>query len=242
MAKSRMNRSHWMSTGKRLEHHLLGEAGDAIRKPLWTIMASAQVLLKSRDLTPRDARLADRIDANANRLARIVGDLLDHALGDAGVRMPLAPRATDMRRVAEEAVVEARIDHPDRWIALASGGDGSGEWDHDRVLQLVSHLLEHALGRSSEATPVSFAWWGEEDEVVVDIEYAPNNAGARREVGLGVGVARHIARAHGGDLEVGETPAGMLMTVVLPRHGSVHGSGGRARRREAEAAGETRQA
>jgi signal transduction histidine kinase len=242
MAKSRMNRSCWMSAGKRLEHHLLGEVGDAIRKPLWTIMASAQVLLKSRDLTPRDARIADRIDANAHRLAGIVGDLLDHALGDAGVRMPLAPGATDMRRVAEEALVEARIDHPDRWIALVSGGDGSGEWDHDRVLQLVSHLLAHAFGRSSSATPVSFTWWGEEDEVVIEVEYAPDSAGARREMGLGIGVARHIARAHGGDLEVGETSAGVLLTVVLPRHGSMHGSGGSARRREAEAAGETRQA
>jgi signal transduction histidine kinase len=238
MAKIRMNKT----AGKRLESHLLGEVGDAIRKPLWTIMASAQVLLKSRDLTPRDARVVDRIDANAHRLARIVGDLLDHALGDVGVRMPLAPRATDMRRIAEEALLEARIDHPDRWIALVSGGDGSGHWDHDRVVQLVSHLLEHALGRSSKGTPVSFTWRGEEGEVVIEIEYAPNSAGARREIGLGVGVARHIARAHGGDLGVGETSAGVLLTVVLPRQGSVRRSAESARRREDAVAGEARQA
>ena len=238
MAKNRMTRSSWMPAGERLEHHLLCEVGDALRKPLWTIMASAQVLLKSRDLTPRDARLVDRIDANAHRLARLARDLLDHALADAGVAMPLVPRATDMRRLAEEALVEARIDHPGRWIARARGGDGAGEWDHDRVLQLLSNLLAHALERSSDASPVSFAWWGEEDEVVVEIEYAPDDSGARREVRFGVAIARQIARAHGGSLEVSEASPGVLLTVVLPRH-PAPGTEGRARRRHRPAVEET---
>jgi signal transduction histidine kinase len=238
MAKNRMTRSSWIPAGERLEHHLLGELGDALRKPLWTIMASAQVLLKSRDLTPRDARLVDRIDANAHRLARLARDLLDHALADVGVAMPLVPRATDMRRLAEEALVEARIDHPGRWIARASGGDGAGEWDHDRVLQLLSNLLAHALERSSDASPVSFAWWGKEDEVVVEIEYAPDDSAARREVRFGVAIARQIARAHGGSLEVSEGSPGVLLTVVLPRH-PAPGTEGRARRRHCPAVEET---
>src|SRR5215208_2985710 len=127
MANNR-TRSSGTPAAKRLEHHLLDEAGDAMRQPLWTIMASAQVLLKSRDHTPRDARLLERIDESAHRLARAVRDLFDHALAEVGVAMPLVPHATDMRRLAEEALVEARIDHPDRWIAHASGGDGAGEW------------------------------------------------------------------------------------------------------------------
>ena len=78
MAKNRMNRSWWMPAGKRLEHHLLARWATRFEAALdhHGVGASA---VKSRDLTPRDARLADRIDANAHRLAKIVGDLLDHA-------------------------------------------------------------------------------------------------------------------------------------------------------------------
>jgi signal transduction histidine kinase len=225
MTKNR-TRSAALSAAKRLEHHLLDEAGDALRQPLWTIMASAQVLLRSRDLTPRDARLVDRIDESAHRLARVVRDLFDHALADVGVAMPLVARPTDMRRLSKEALVEARIDHPARWIAHTGGGDGAGEWDHDRVLQLLSNLLAHALERSSDASPVSFAWWGEEDEVVVEIEYAPDDPDAQREMRLGVAIAREIARAHGGELRVTEASPGVLLSVVLPRHASPNRGGG----------------
>ena len=241
MAKNRM-RSAGIPATRRLEHHLLGEAGDAIRQPLWTIMASAQILLKSRDLTPRDARLVDRIDESAHRLARVVQDLLDHALAEVGVAMPLVPHATDMRRLAQEALVEARIDHPNRWIAHAGGGDGAGEWDHDRVLQLLSNLLAHALERSSDASPVSFAWWGEEDEVVVEIEYAPDDPGAEPELRLGVAIAREIARAHGGDLEVSGASPGVLLSVVLPRHAASKVEGGRSRSRDRRQVEEAREA
>jgi phosphoserine phosphatase RsbU/P len=235
-------RSAGISAAKRLEHHLLGETGDAIRQPLWTIMASAQVLLKSRDLTPRDARLVDRIDESALRLARVVRDLLDHALAEVGVAMPLVPHATDMRRLAQEALVEARIDHPDRWIAHASGGDGAGEWDHDRVLQLLSNLLAHALERSSDGSPVSFTWWGEEDEVVVEIEYAPDDPAAQGELRLGVAIAREIALAHGGELQVSEVPPGILLSVVLPRHASPEVEGRSSRSRDRWAVEEAREA
>jgi signal transduction histidine kinase len=205
-------------------------------------MASAQVLLKSRDLTPRDARLVDRIDESAHRLARVVQDLFDHALAEVGVAMPIVPHATDMRRLAQEALVEAGIDHPDRWIAYASGGDGAGEWDHDRVLQLLSNLLAHALERSSDATPVSFTWRGEEDEVVVEIEYAPDPPDAQGEQRLGVAITREIARAHGGELQVSEVPQGVLLSVVLPRQASPKVEGGRSRSRARRLVEEAREA
>jgi signal transduction histidine kinase len=240
MANNRA-RSTGILAAKRLEHHLLDEAGDAMRQPLWSIMASAQVLLKSRDLAPRDARLVDRIDESAHRLARVVRDLFDHALAEVGVAMPLVPRATDLRRLSKEALVEARIDHPNRWIAHASGGDGAGEWDHDRVLQLLSNLLAHALERSSDASPVSFAWWGEEDEVVVEIEYAPDVPGAQGEMRLGVTIAREIARAHGGDLQVSEVSPGVVLSVVLPRHASPNRGGG-SRSRDRRPVEEAREA
>lgn len=234
--------SSWTHSDERLEHHLLGRVGDAVRRPLWTIMASAQVLLKSRNLTARDARHVDRIDASAHRLASVLRDLFDLALADAGVAMPLSRGSADMRRLAKEAITEARIDHPGRWIAHASGGDGAGDWDHERVIQLLSNLLTHALERSSDATPVSFAWWGEEHEVLVEVEYQPDEERARRPMQLGLGIARLIARAHGGDMEVSEGAPGIVLTAVLPRHGALPGREELGRIRQRPALEEAREA
>ena len=150
--------------------------------------------------------------------------------------MPLTPVATDMRLIADEAVLEAKVDNPDRWIIHGGAGDGAAEWDHDRVLQLLSNLLAHALDQSSEATPVSFAWWGEDDEVVLEIEYDPEGAGGEREWTLGLSIAREIARAHGGDLEVSDSSSGRLLRVTLPRAIAVRAGG----RREAGRPSRTR--
>ncbi len=202
-----------------LDHHLLGEPGRDLRRSLWTILVSAQLLLRSPELSPRDARLADRIDAAAHRLARLARDLVDEALAASGLEMPLTPVATDMCDLAQQAIVEAKIDNPDRWIMQASAGDGAAEWDHDRVPQLLSNLLSHALDHGRDGSPVSFAWWGDADEIVVEIEYDPDTdtAGREPEWTLGLSVAREIARAHGGELAVRDMPSGRLFRVALPR-------------------------
>jgi signal transduction histidine kinase len=196
---------------------LLGEAGDALRAPLWTIMASAQLLLRSRDLSASDARLVDRIGEVAHRLAHTVRDVREEALARTGIRMALAPAATHMRLIADEVLVDAKVDLRDRWIIDGGAEDGIVEWDHDRVVQLLSNLLTHALDRSSGATPVSFAWWGEGDEMVIEIEYDPECAAGRREWTLGLSVAREIALGHGGDLSMIDSRSGRLLRVVLPR-------------------------
>jgi signal transduction histidine kinase len=122
-----------------------------------------------------------------------------------------------MSVIAEEAVTEAKINNPGRWIKRSSAGSGAGEWDHDRVLQLVSNLLAHALERSARDSPVSFAWSGTAHGVLVEVEYEPDALCGERDMGLGLSVARHIALAHGGDIRVGETSAGARLTVDLPR-------------------------
>ncbi|HET9595584.1 MAG TPA: HAMP domain-containing sensor histidine kinase [Anaeromyxobacteraceae bacterium] len=186
-------------------------------------MASAH-LLRSRALSASDARLVDRIDAAAHRMAHTVRDLLDEALARSGIPMPVSAAATDMRLIADEALLEAKIDNPDRWIVHGAAGDGAAEWDHDRIVQLLSNLLAHALDESSDAAPVSFAWWGEDDEVVVEIEYDPERAGREREWTLGLSVAREIARAHGGDVAMSDSSSGAVFSVALPRSAGAAGA------------------
>jgi K+-sensing histidine kinase KdpD len=83
---------------------------------------------------------------------------------------------------------------------------------------------------------------GEEDEVVVEIEYAPDPPDAQGEQRLGVAIAREIARAHGGELQVSEVPQGVLLSVVLPRQASPKVEGGRSRSRARRLVEEAREA
>jgi len=213
-------RNHSTSTVLRhgpIEQHLLTGTGDEMRRSLWTIMASARLLLRSRDLAGRNHRLVERIDGSAQRLMHIVRDLLDEALAHTGLAMPLSPAATDMRVIAEEAVTEAKINNPGRFIERSGVGSGAGEWDHDRVLQLVSNLLAHALDRSSESTAISLAWSGTAHGVFVEVDYEPDAPAADRDIGLGLSVARRIALAHGGDIRKSHTSSAARLRVDLPR-------------------------
>jgi signal transduction histidine kinase len=191
------------------------------------------------EMTRNDRKRIEHHLLPAHHLANTVRDLLDEALARSGIPMPITPAPTHMRLVADEALVEAKVDNPDRWIVHRASGDGTAEWDHDRVVQLLSNLLAHALGRSSEATPVFFAWWGEEDEVVIEIEYEPETGGGDREWTLGLSVAQTIAVAHGGDLRTSDSSAGRLFTVALPRTMAARADGVRHAPRRTELEGRT---
>jgi hypothetical protein len=96
MAKNRMTRKCPPDTPihhSRVEARLLSGSLDEMRRSLWIIMDSALRLLRSRHLGTRDHRLAERIDATAQRLAQLVRDL-SWVKHEAGVDLSLAQVVT----------------------------------------------------------------------------------------------------------------------------------------------------
>ncbi|MFL5454349.1 MAG: hypothetical protein ACJ78V_20715 [Myxococcales bacterium] len=131
------------------------------------------------------------------------------AVDDHGVRTA-SPAVARPRRTQSPARRADRIER-------SGVGSGAGEWDHDRVLQLVSNLLAHALDRSSETTAISLAWSGTAHGVFVEVDYEPDAPGADRDIGLGLSVARRIALAHGGDIRKSHTSSAARLRLDLPR-------------------------
>lgn len=145
-------------------------------------------------------------------------------LGPGAIR----PQEGDLRALCRSAVASVQLDHPERWIThrLHRARDGAGRWDNDQVFQLLATLLEHAVRRGAPNAPVALDWHGDEDEVVVEIEYEPRASAAPAasirpddaELALGPLVATAIARAHDGTVELARTTwGGLRWTVRLPR-------------------------
>jgi signal transduction histidine kinase len=175
---------------------------------------------------------------SAERMARMIGDLLDFTRGRLGGGIPIAPRPTNLQHLGRHLVEELMAAHPGRELRLEAEGNLEGEWDPDRLAQVLGNLGKNALDYSPEGTPVRFTLRGEGDTVRVEVhnegppipaERLPSifepfrrftEAGMHPSSGLGLGlyIVQQVVRAHGGTVEVRSTAReGTCFTVRLPR-------------------------
>ena len=172
---------------------------------------------------------------SAQRMERMIDDLLDLAQARLGGRIPLKREPANLQHVCEEAIVEIRAAHPDAVLRWEGRGDLRGQWDADRLSQLVSNLVANAI-QHGEGTPITVRAQDEGDSVTLAVHnggppipsellpfvFEPLARGpadsASHNVGLGLFIARAIVSAHGGDIDVtSSTHAGTTFTVKLPR-------------------------
>lgn len=124
-------------------------------------------------------------------------------------------------------------------IRYSSEGDLRGQWDSDRLAQVLSNLIGNAVQHGAAHAPISVVARGDGAEVVLSVhnEGRPIPEGALHDIfepmvrlqdtektstglGLGLFIARELVTAHGGELDVTSTAtAGTTFTMRLPRHG-----------------------
>ncbi|HLL52351.1 MAG TPA: HAMP domain-containing sensor histidine kinase [Myxococcaceae bacterium] len=220
------------------EQQLIGIVSHDLRNPIHAITLSAAALLRRDGLGEREKSVAARIVSSADRAMRMIRDLLDftQARLGGGLRIQRAP--LDIHELTRQAVEEVSLAYPTSHVAVASEGDGRGEWDADRLVQALGNLVTNAVKYSAEGTPVNVLTRGEKDQVVLEVHntgtpipadrlphlfHPMHRAVARsdpgsRSVGLGLYIVRHIVSAHDGTIQVRSTEAeGTTFTLVLPR-------------------------
>ena len=153
--------------------------------------------------------------------------------------IPLSTTRMDLTPVCQQVVAELEVVYPKGHLQFEAKGDLVGEWDSDRLNQVMSNLVANALQHGEP--PVKVLAEGQDDAVIVQVHNAGQqisesalknifepmvrergeNGRDKNASGLGLGlyIAREVVTAHGGTLEVVSTAkGGTTFTMQIPRH------------------------
>lgn len=217
---------------------LLGMLGHDMRTPLQTIQLTASYLA-ALNAGEAVSEAAARLIRSGGRMQGLLDDLCDFNRTQLGLGINISPRHVDLAPVIGNVVDELRIAHPDREIDVEVSGDLRGDWDDQRMQQLLSNLVSNAIKYGAPGTPirVSAAATGTDvlievgnrgpaiDPVTLDHIFDPLRRGADRsertgeDVGLGLGlfIASGIANAHRGRIDARSDHAETVFAVSLPK-------------------------
>ena len=225
----------------RLRTALLNSVSHDLRTPLASIKASASSLLDqevSWDAEQRREFLAT-IDTEADRLTRLVHNLLDMSRIEAGALDP-RPVETSVADLVGPVVRHARQRSRQRVDTDVPEDLPPVQVDPVRVDQLLTNLVDNARVYAPGGPVAVVARPGAAGEVEIRvIDHGPGIPGPERErvfdqfyrlkaggkrpggTGMGLAICRGIARAHGGRLWVETTPGGSSTFVLtLPVAGT----------------------
>jgi signal transduction histidine kinase len=221
----------------RLKNEFFANVSHELRTPLTLIMAPIDEMLVGAG-----GALAARLDVvrrNASRLLRMIDDLLDLARLDGGrLRLHVAP--LDLADVARRVIEAARptADHEQKALTLEAEAPPMDLYgDPHRIEIVLTNLVGNALKFTPEGGAIHVRVRADGERAVVDVEDSGQGIAAdqheriferfyqiygserRRHggAGLGLSLARDLARLHRGDLTVSsELGRGATFRLFLP--------------------------
>ncbi|WP_164012719.1 GAF domain-containing protein [Pyxidicoccus trucidator] len=223
------------------EQQLVGIVSHDLRNPLAAISMSAGLLEKKGELSDSQKRMVVRINQATERAARMIRDLLDFTKARLGGGIALHRQPTDLKDVVHQVLDELLVAHPGRHVELDLGAELKGEWDPDRIAQVLTNLLGNALAYSPAGAPVRVGARVDGEQALLTVFnggdpippellprlFEPMTRGTLKEgqssrsIGLGLYIVRDIVRGHGGGVDVvSSAEHGTTFTVWLPRYGA----------------------
>lgn len=212
-----------------------------LRDLLFGIKLSSQVVAKRAKQDEAGAgTLVEmaRIERNAARMGRLIGDLVDIASIDAG-KLAVAPIPGDLAVVIAEAVDTFQTAAASQGITLESQVDAAplnALFDRSRIHQVLGNLVSNALKYTPRGGKITLVGErvdngmqvtvkdtgdGIPEEALESIFERFTQVGAHEHGGLGLGLytSRCLVQAHGGTIRAeSKSGAGTRMCMILPAH------------------------
>ncbi|WP_149183761.1 ATP-binding protein [Streptomyces sp. TRM49041] len=219
-ARRRTERSH---------AELIATVAHELRSPLTSVKGfTATLLAKWERFTDDQKRLMlETVDADANRVTRLITELLDISRIDSG-RLEVRRQPVDLAAAVGRHIQAhtARGQSPDRFFVRVRRPLPALWADPDKIDQILGNLLENAVRHGEGTVTIEVAPTGpEDDEKGTAVTVSDEGAGIPEEsmgrvftrfwrgstrggTGLGLYIVKGIVEAHGGTITVGRAPTG----------------------------------
>jgi signal transduction histidine kinase len=206
---------------------LVATVAHELRSPLTGIKGFTSTLLSKWDRFSEEQRrfMLETVDADADRLSRLITELLDAARIDAG-RLTLKRGPVKLDEIVRHVLTNVSGGSTDPF-EISIGDDLDLIWgDSDRMTQVVTNLVENALRHGFGLRQVVLQNTDAPgDQPGVALEIVDNGPGIPEEMrqrvfsrfwragpgagsGLGMYIVRGIVVEHGGTINVSDAPEG----------------------------------
>lgn len=211
----------------------LGVLGHDLRAPLNAITIMADVMIK-QDVAP--AQQTAMLGRQVRRMKTLLDSLLEYSRSNLGVGMALHLAPTDLTAACKEEVELQRAAYPAAEITFHAQGPAEGAYDVSRVREALGNLVSNAVKHGDAGGTISVTVEGGTNGVALSVRNAgelategidelfePLRRGRtgpgpdRTHLGLGLFIARQIARAHGGDVMGHCEKHQVRFTLTLPK-------------------------
>lgn len=215
------------------QQRLLADVSHELRTPLTTIRGNADLM---RRMGEADEESLKVIQEEADRMTRLVGDLLLLARADAG-SLPLERKKLELDTLFFELYRQVTLQNTAVTVRVTEIDQVAVMGDPDRIKQLLWNLIGNGLKYTPPGGSLFLSLSKTEEWAIIEVKdtgigippqslphifdrfYRVDKARTRHQggSGLGLSIARWVAEAHGGKIEVSsEVGVGSTFTLWLP--------------------------
>lgn len=225
----------------RIKSQFVSHVSHELKTPLTSIKGLVDNMTSgfAGEIGAKQRDYLNRISANANRLTRMISDLLDVSRIESGA-LQLYRSQVNLCSLIQDCLVQFQIQAGARGISLeiVCADRTTSVWlDHDRFTQVIINLVDNAIKHTPSGGSIAVTVGREDPGQVfvtiadtgegipreyLDTLFEPFSRAARRKgyqkgLGLGLSIVKYLVDLHGGTISVAsEVGKGTTFRVVLP--------------------------
>jgi signal transduction histidine kinase len=237
LARSFNSMADNLERAEQLRRHMVADVAHELRTPLSNLSGYLEAI---RDgMIKPDADTIRSLDEEASSLSRLVDDLQELSLADAG-ELKLFCQKEDISKLIKQAIAAWQPQTEAKGLMISARLPDKlpqASVDSHRIKQVLHNLLENAVAHTSQGDSITVTAWQQDNQLKISVvdtgegipaEDLPNiferfyrvdrsRTRATGGSGLGLTIAKRLVEAHGGIIEVESEPGkGSTFTLTLP--------------------------